>query len=127
MTGPNQFEKLQELFHAAMKLPPVRRRDFFAKVRLRDASMADELESLVRDAMSLPASGQDDSPSEGSAERVLPAGSRIGRYEVVGFIGAGAMGQVYLARDEALEREVALKLLPEKFAVDPNRKSRFRL
>ncbi len=55
----------------------------------------------------------------------LPAGARIGPYEVVSALGAGGMGEVYRARDTKLDRDVALKILPELFAADPDRLARF--
>jgi Tol biopolymer transport system component len=55
----------------------------------------------------------------------LTAGSRIGPYEVVAAIGAGGMGEVYRARDTRLERDVAIKIVPELFASDPDRLVRF--
>ena len=55
----------------------------------------------------------------------LGAGTKLGPYEVVGPIGAGGMGEVYRARDTKLGREVALKVLPEAFASDPERMARF--
>ena len=51
----------------------------------------------------------------------LTTGSRLGPYEIVGLLGAGGMGEVYRARDTKLRREVALKILPELFAADPER------
>jgi eukaryotic-like serine/threonine-protein kinase len=56
----------------------------------------------------------------------LAAGSRLGPYEIVGLIGAGGMGEVYRARDSKLNRDVALKILPEAFAADRERLARFR-
>jgi serine/threonine-protein kinase len=55
----------------------------------------------------------------------LPAGSRLGPYEVLGLIGAGGMGEVYRARDTRLDRTVALKVLPEDLAADAERRARF--
>jgi eukaryotic-like serine/threonine-protein kinase len=55
----------------------------------------------------------------------LSSGDRLGHYEVLGSLGAGGMGEVYRARDTRLGREVALKVLPEAFAADPERLARF--
>jgi Tol biopolymer transport system component len=57
---------------------------------------------------------------------MLSAGTRLGSYEVVAQIGAGGMGEVYQAHDTKLGRDVAIKVLPEAFAHDPERLSRFQ-
>jgi eukaryotic-like serine/threonine-protein kinase len=56
----------------------------------------------------------------------LPPGARLGPYEILALIGAGGMGEVYKARDTRLNREVAIKVLPEDFARDPARLQRFK-
>ena len=53
------------------------------------------------------------------------SGRRVGRYIVLELLGTGGMGEVYRARDAALNRDVALKILPEAFASDPERRVRF--
>ena len=55
----------------------------------------------------------------------LSAGTRLGSYEIQAMLGAGGMGEVYRARDTRLGRDVAIKLLPETFAGDPDRLGRF--
>ncbi len=57
----------------------------------------------------------------------LAAGDRLGVYEITGRLGAGALGEVYRARDERLNRDVAVKTLPPEFAADALRMKRFRL
>src|SRR5687768_4602981 len=56
----------------------------------------------------------------------LGPGTRIGPYEVVGLLGVGGMGEVLRARDTKLNRDVALKVLPEVVAADPDRLARFQ-
>ena len=55
----------------------------------------------------------------------LAPGARLGPYEIVSALGAGGMGEVYRARDTKLHRDVAIKVLPDLFAADPERLARF--
>jgi serine/threonine protein kinase len=55
----------------------------------------------------------------------LGPGTRLGPYEIVSAIAAGGMGEVYRATDTTLGRQVAIKVLPEAFAQDPERVARF--
>src|SRR3972149_10316966 len=55
----------------------------------------------------------------------LTAGQRLGPYEILGPLGAGGMGEVWRARDTRLHRDVALKVLPDAVAQDPERLARF--
>ena len=56
----------------------------------------------------------------------LAAGTRLSSYEVTAKIGPGGMGEVYRATDTRLNRDVALKVLPDAFASDPERLARFQ-
>jgi serine/threonine protein kinase len=55
----------------------------------------------------------------------LAAGARLGPYEIQSALGAGGMGEVYKARDTRLDRIVAIKIVPESLAADPQFRERF--
>jgi serine/threonine protein kinase len=55
----------------------------------------------------------------------LQPGTRLGPYEVLSALGVGGMGEVYKARDTRLDRTVAIKILPETLAADPQFRERF--
>src|ERR1700716_4292060 len=55
----------------------------------------------------------------------IAAGTRVGAYEILALLGAGGMGEVYRARDAKLNRDVAIKVLPDSFAANPDRLARF--
>ena len=56
----------------------------------------------------------------------LSPGTRLGPYEVLSPLGTGGMGEVYRARDSRLDRDVAIKVLPERLARDPQALARFQ-
>src|SRR6266516_3751236 len=80
-------------------------------------------------AVSGPFSGRDKLQRRSSLQTVkqsmLPAGTRLGPYEILAQIGAGGMGDVYRARDSRLGRELAIKVLPPEFVAHPERRRRF--
>ena len=53
-------------------------------------------------------------------------GTRLGAYQIMSLVGTGGMGEVYRARDTKLQRDVAIKILPDAFAVDAERLARFK-
>ena len=116
-TNPSRWALASEVFHRAIALPEADRLTFIARECGEDTALQAEVESLVhadRDGTSI------------GHRPALSAGTRLGAYEIVGFIAAGGMGEVYRARDTRLKRDVALKILPESFASDPDRLARFQ-
>ena len=57
----------------------------------------------------------------------LPPGTKLGQYEILGPLGAGSMGEVYRARDTRLNRDVAIKVLPDLASIEPDRLQRFEI
>jgi len=109
-----RWNRVNELFHATVPLPPADRGAFLSSQCGADAALRAEVESLL-------AMHRGD---EGHTAALRP-GSRVGDYEVTGFIASGAMGDVYRARDTRLGREVALKVLPAAVVSNPDRRARF--
>ena len=134
----DRWPRVKALFQAALERPAGERAAFLAAATGDDEALRRDVESLLASDSSgvgvldrLPvanASVLADSlavlPTMAS-HVVLAAGHRVGPYEVVAPLGAGAMGEVYRASDTKLNRPVALKVLPERFALDPDRAARF--
>ena len=64
-------------------------------------------------------------PLAAGTAMTLPAGTRLGPYEILSPLGAGGMGEEYRARDSKLKRDVAVKVLPQSLAADPDALARF--
>jgi serine/threonine-protein kinase len=129
---PERFEEVGRLYHAALGLELNRREAFLDVECAGDEELRREVQSLLE--AHAKASGFMTAPALDAAARTLaeePPGSQIGRtlgpYQVLSWLGAGGMGEVYLAQDIRLQRRVALKLLPRAFTADPERVRRFEL
>jgi eukaryotic-like serine/threonine-protein kinase len=128
-----RWPRVKALFQAAVERPAEERDAFLAAATGDDAALRREVESLLASDASdasfldrLPvASASVLADPLAASHTVLAAGLRLGPYEILGPLGAGAMGEVYRASDTKLNRNVALKVLPERFALDPDRLARF--
>ena len=127
--GPERWSAVERLFHAAYATPAEARAAFLAEHCAADPDLRREVESLLARADSTDGILQ---ASDGSGTSRLPSiagpdltGRQIGVYHVLEHIGAGAMGEVYRARDTTLDRDVAIKVLPHEFSADPQRLARF--
>src|SRR4051812_1302866 len=121
---PERWQRVEALFEAAVEHPLRERTAFVATAAVGDDELRREVESLLGADAST--KGALDSSPIGWQVVDLAPGQRIGTYEIVDVIGAGAMGAVYRARDTVLNREVALKVLPPIFALDARRVARFQ-
>lgn len=128
--GAEQWERIKTLFDAALERPLSEREQFLAK-NCPDESVRLEVLSLLRNhqsAESFLPSAPEQAPAPVAAPRsarALSINTRLGPYEVMAFIGAGGMGEVYRARDTRLGRNVAIKVLPTEFSDDRERLRRF--
>src|SRR5262245_58373819 len=139
----DRWPRVKALFQATLDQPAGKRRAFLASAAAGDEFLRREVESLLASDAEhlsffdrLPAAVEA-LTADRSAFRQEPMNlaqsppsfgprHRLGSYEIVATLGIGGMGEVYRARDTKLNRDVALKVLPPLFAVDPDRLARFR-
>ncbi len=126
------WPRVEELFHAASQLGAAERDAFLARECAGDTALRREVESLLAaldrsgDFIETPAIAvAAKNFAEGQVASTV--GRKIGGYEIVSLVGAGGMGEVYLARDAKLGRKVALKILPAHFEGDDELVRRFEL
>ena len=126
---PNDWNKAKRIFADAIKIAPAERLAFLDEVCQGDAEMRREVESLL-DSLDDAGSFMQQPAAHEVADFIrqnksLEAGKSFGHYEIVRQIGAGGMGEVYLAKDTRLDRLVALKILNENFSRHEINRSRF--
>ena len=130
MLNRDRWQQIKKVFHSARARTTAERSDFLDEACGDDVSMREEVDAL------LTADADNDgflsSPAYEFAAGMLAseasefsAGEKVGRFEILSSLGAGGMGQIYLAYDPQLSRKIALKLISPEFATDPRRVHRF--
>jgi eukaryotic-like serine/threonine-protein kinase len=128
---PDQWQEINLLFHSALEREPSQRAAFLDRACDGDESLRKEVEAFI--AAHDQAGNFIEAPAFAVAGEMLRGdqgqslvGHSFGSYGIVAAIGAGGMGEVYLAQDTRLGRKVALKLLPSYFTMDEERVRRFQ-
>ena len=125
-----KLKQIEEIYHAALKLPPEERGSFFTESCGTDDDLRREVESLLSFENTFD-SFIDASPdllvaqiiSEQETSDLI--GAQLNQYSIQKLLGKGGMGAVYLALDERLDRLAALKILPSYFVDNAERRRRF--
>lgn len=124
----SDYQKLKDIFQSAVEIPPDERAAYLDDKCEGDHDLRREVERLLAsvDEEFLETPAVEPISGRGPETRSR-SGQRIGHYEVIRRIGSGGMGDVYLAVDGKLGRQVAVKILPDEFTADESRLDRFRL
>jgi serine/threonine protein kinase len=127
---PDRWKLIEQLYHSALKQQPSRRSAFLQEACGGDETLRREVESLLAHQQS--SEGFIEAPALEVAAKLMDekhtvtlVGRQIGAYKILSLLGAGGMGEVYLAQDPRLDRTIALKILPTELASDPDRMRRF--
>ena len=129
--SPQRWKQIENLFHESLAVPAESRAGFLVERCAGDAELRAEIETLLEfegvpmDLIEQPViNAAHDFATASAGQRISP-GDVIGHYKILSFIGAGGMGQVYLAQDAMLDRMVALKVLAPALANDDRGLRRF--
>ncbi len=119
---PERWQQIKEVLASVLEREPGERQDYLDQV-CAEPMLRREVESLIAAHEQGDSSFMEDASTKSAA---LKSGAKLGPYEIVAPLGAGGMGVVYRARDQRLERDVALKVLTAGLLADESARRRFR-
>jgi eukaryotic-like serine/threonine-protein kinase len=127
--SPEFRQQVDALYHSALRIDPLKRPSFLDEACGQNSSLRHEVESLLS-AHDIATADSRSAPSEIATEILgqklaTLIGQSIAHYKILSLLGQGGMGEVYLAHDTKLGRNVALKLLPKSLDADEDRLKRF--
>ena len=128
--NPEKWHEVKEIFYAALRHAPEEREQFLNESCQDDGDLRREVESLLSSSEVAGSFMQNQAVDE-VAETIAGKGEKLrvnqslSHYKIISHLGAGGMGEVFLAEDTHLHRKVALKVLPKKIAADKERLHRF--
>ena len=122
---PERWAKVDRVWHAVLERPESERAAAVAEYCAGDTALRHDVESLLSNLARASEAGFGGQGVGVVRELGWLVGRRVGPYDVRGVLGVGGMGEVYLAHDSTLGRHVALKILPDPWLDDPERRARF--
>ena len=123
--NPERWSDVSRLFSVAVDLDPAARDAYLVEACSGDAALRAAVESLLVAHDAAGSFGDKPVVDAAAAPKRLAPGDVLGSFRIESLLGAGGMGEVYRAYDTKLRRSVALKVLPDSFAADPDRRIRF--
>ena len=124
-----RWERTKEILEQALQLHPEKRQAYLYSACGGDADLRSEVESLIsshEEAGSQFLAAAAPEVLQLPSARGLASGTRLGPYEILSQLGAGGMGEVYRALDTRLGREVAIKVLPDRFSQNSDLRQRLQ-
>ena len=122
---PERWRQITDIFHAALTRHADSREKYLSDACQDDLSLRPEVDALLACHEAAGDFGEATLRTTLELSRRLPPGTELGPYRLEQVLGAGGMGEVYRAHDMRLGRHVAIKILPEVFRDDPERRRRF--